>query len=309
MLWQDYDGEVFYLYAMDLFSKAGHVFTSVPEFVNHSPEQFVYFDNRSDVALSREQRALFRVFNNVSRLFSVNNCTFFSINLLTTRESRSQTAHDIHMTIHPITGAVGTICLFRCDDEVMISFAGFGYRCILSDWYPMVADIDHLLEHLDIVNMSITRDVDYFNDMIYFLARDYYLHDQPTTYDLLPIDFISNAGIDGVNREEIDKQIEYELAAPQRNYGDDYVEYDETAVSVSEDINAELDLMLLEMDDDNDNPFGEEIESDDAELDEDDSFESDEEGKERDFYEFDDVDPEIFRDPTLMVKWLEKLDE
>lgn len=304
-MWQsDYGGERFYMFAMDLFSKAGHVFTSIPEFINHSPEQFVYFDNRADVALSREQRALFRLFNNVSRLFFIQSCAFFSINLLTTKRNRSQAAHDIHMMIHPITGAGGTICLFRYLDEVMMSFTGFGYHCILSDWYPIEDDYEQLLERLDIANMSVSREADYFNDMIYSLARDYYLHDQPTTYDLLPIDFIINAGIDGVDRDEIDRQIEYELAEPQRKYGDDYIEYDETAPSKNEDINAELDLMLLDMDDDSDNPFGEEIDSDDDELDDDDFF--DEEEEEKDFYEFDDVDPEIFRDPTLMVKWLNK---
>ena len=66
--------------------------------------------------------------------------------------------------------------------------------------------------------------------------------------------------------------------------------------------------MLLEMDDDNDNPFGEEIESEDDDLDEDDTFDESDEDAEKDFYEFDDVDPEIFRDPTLMVKWLNKTD-
>ena len=67
MLPTDYDGYTFYKFAMDLFLKAGHVLTSLPEFSNHSPEQFVYFDGRSDVALSSEQRALFRAFDNVSR--------------------------------------------------------------------------------------------------------------------------------------------------------------------------------------------------------------------------------------------------
>ena len=129
------------------------------------------------------------------------------------------------MMIHPITEASGTVCIFRFNDEVMLSFAGFGYRCILSDWYPMEDDFDRLLGKLDIANISVTRESDYFNDMIYSLARDYYLHNQPTTYELLPIDFILNAGIDGVDREEVDRQIEYELTAPQRFYGDDYVEY------------------------------------------------------------------------------------
>ena len=300
----DYDGENFYKYAMELFSRAGHVFTSFPEFFNHSPEQFVFFDNKSDIVLSRGQRMLFRVFSNVSRLFTVNGCAFFSINLLTAPKGRSQVAHDIHTMIHPIIGADGTICLFHYNDEVMISFVGFGYHCILSDWYSMDDDFDNLLERLDIANMSIGRGADYFSDMIFSLARYYYLHDQPTTFELLPVDFVSSAGVDGVDRDEIDRQIEYELASPQHNYEDEYVEYDESrksAVSKREDVIAELDLMLLEMDDDNDNPFGEEIDSGD-----DDTFGESDEYMERDYYEFDDVDPEIFRDPTLMVKWLNK---
>ena len=62
--------------------------------------------------------------------------------------------------------------------------------------------------------------------------------------------------------------------------------------------------MLLEMDDENDNPFGEEIESEGDRLGEDEFFIDDAEDTEMDEYEFDDIDPEIFRDPTLMVKWL-----
>lgn len=55
--------------------------------------------------------------------------------------------------------------------------------------------------------------------------------------------------------------------------------------------------MLLEMDEDEENPFEEEIEPED-DVDED----------EHDEYEFDEVDPEIFKDPTLLVKWLNKAD-
>lgn len=74
---QEEAGEKLYTYAMELFFKAGHAATSEPEFINHSPTQFVYFDNKSDVDLSREQRNLLGTFNNVSRLFSVNGCVFF----------------------------------------------------------------------------------------------------------------------------------------------------------------------------------------------------------------------------------------
>ncbi len=54
--------------------------------------------------------------------------------------------------------------------------------------------------------------------------------------------------------------------------------------------------MLLDMDmEDDDNPFGEDIEDDDFGSDEDDFLTRDE-------YEFADIDPEVFRDPTLLVK-------
>lgn len=309
MLRSDYDGEDFYKCAMELFSEAGHVFTSVPEFINHSPEQFVYFDNKSDVSLSRDQRALFGTFNNVSLLFSANGCSFFSINLLTTKSERSQAAHDIHTMIHPFVGNDGTICLFGLNDEVMLSFMGFGCRCILSDWYPVEDSNNRLLERLSIANMSIERNVDYFTDMVYILARNYYLYGRSSTYEILPIDFISNAELVGVGKEELDRFIVYALAESQREYGDDYVEYDESLSIKEENISAELDLMLLEMDAESDNPFGEEIESDDDYLDEDEFFAENAEAAEQDAYEFDEVDPEIFRDPTLMVKWLNKTDE
>lgn len=305
MALQERNGEQFYQYAMELFSLTGHVSTLEPVFINHSAEQFVYFDSQIDPSLSREQRSSFRLFDNISRLFAVNDCVFFSINLLSAPEQRSQVAHDVHTMIHPLSGAKGTICLFRYDREVMITLMGYGKRCILSDWYPMDDDYNRLADRLDIGNCSITNGYDYFSDLVYCLARPYYLEEQNLpAYSLLPIDFLSRFGFDDIDREEIDQMVRDQLSAAEREYGDDYVAYDETvaAASKSVDISADLDLMLLEMDIEDDNPFGEEIETED-------DFEDDEEYSEetdRDEYEFDDVDPEIFRDPTLMVKWLKK---
>lgn len=298
--------ETNYTYAMELFFKTGHVATLKPEFINHSPEQFAYFDNRTDVSLTREQRSLFKAFNNVSRLFSVNRCVFFSINLLTSKVNRSQAAHDIHTMIHPVVEADGTICLFCHDDEVMLSFLGFGLRCILSDWYPMADENETLLEKLDIANFSIVRGTDYFSDMIYLLARNYYQSGQPSTYELIPIDFISRAGVDEIDREALNQYVQDQLNAPLYEYGDDYVEYDESAQIQNTDIGADLDLMLLEMDDEDDNPFGEDIEPEDDLDDDDEFFDEDAESENKDEYEFDDIDPEIFRDPLLMVKWLNR---
>lgn len=307
MLHIDCDGENFYLYAMELFSEAGHVFTSVPEFANHSSEQFAYFDNNSNISFTIEQRAMLKCFNNVSRLFSVNGCTFFSVNLLTTKNERSQAAHDIHTMFHSMIDSDGTVYLFRYDDEVMLSFIGYGFRCILSDWYLMETDYDYLLELLDIANMSIKQGRDYFADMVYSLARSYYLYSQFSTYEILPIDFIHNAGIDGIDKDELKKYIEYELAAPQRKYGNDYVEYDKSPIINQEDIKMALDLMILDItDDDNDNPFDIEIESESEELDKNEYDDESDEETDQTQYEFNDVDQDIFLDPILMVKWLKK---
>ena len=44
-----------------------------------------------------------------------------------------------------------------------------------------------------------------------------------------------------------------------------------------------------------------------SDLDDDDEFfDEDAESENKDEYEFDDIDPEIFRDPLLMVKWLNR---
>ena len=73
-----------------------------------------------------------------------------------------------------------------------------------------------------------------------------------------------------------------------------------------DNIGEELDFMFLDIDDEDDNPFSEEIELDDKALDEDDLLGKNTEETIKDEYEFNDVDPEVFRDPTRMVKWLKK---
>ena len=297
----DFEGESFYQFAMTLFIEAGHVFTSIPEYHNHTAEQFIYFDNNTDTSLSPPERALLKHFNNVSRLFTVNECAFFSINLFTMRSERSILAHKVHSMLHPMVASNGTICIFRFEDEVMLSFMGFGYHCILSDWYPMFDPYDELLHRLDIINISIASSHEYFDDLIYSLAREYYKVGKTTSaFTLIPIDALMRLERDEISRDDLDAIIREEMFAVHKQYGDDYVEYDESALARNDNISSELDLMLLDMDmENNDNPF-------DEEIDEDDTDSSNEEIFIRDEYEFDDVDPEIFRDPTLLVKLLKK---
>ena len=78
------------------------------------------------------------------------------------------------------------------------------------------------------------------------------------------------------------------------------------AIKWKVNIGEDLDFMFLDIDDEDDNPFSEEIELDDKALDEDDLLGKNTEETIKDEYEFNDVDPEVFRDPTRMVKWLKK---
>lgn len=298
-MFQDHAGESFYRFAMALFMDAGHVFTSTPEYYNHSTAQFVYFDNKPDILLSPLDRARLTEFNNISRLFTVNGCVFFSINLTpdVRWSDRSETAHYIHTLIYPIIEEEGTICIFRHGEEVMLSFMGYGYHCILSDWYPMFDPYDKLLQRLDIINMRIDNNRVYFDDMVYTLARPYYTLNQNTSpLSILPIDCLTKLEQEEISREDIDEMIREGMPAYKKYYGDDYIEYDETAPKKSYNITSSLDLMLLEM------------EMEDGHHNDLEDSDSDDEGGStyEDKYEFDDIDPEVFRDPTLLVKLLEK---
>ena len=305
------DDESFYKYAFDLFDRAGHVSAFEPEFINHSAENFVLFDCKNDLSLTKFQRGLFPSFYNVSYLFTFNGCAFYSIVLLSSKSSRSQNAHDIHTLFHPGTGKAGTVCMFKYEDEIMLSFIGFGYHCVLSDWYPIEDDYDSLLAKLDIINFSIGNGADYFSDMIYMLARKYYfLPNDPSIFDLIPANMFFESIDDDIDRDEINQLLEQEISRPWREYGDDYVDYDESALT-QKNLFADLDVLLLELDTEEDEDdenlnsiFSEDMDEEDRN--DEDPEDDNSENVASDEYEFDDVDPEAFRDPTVLVKWIKK---
>lgn len=82
------------------------------------------------------------------------------------------------------------------------------------------------------------------------------------------------------------------------------MEHDEQTDKKQADISADIDLMLLEIDDMDENPFGEELEPDEDADEFTDEYGDD--ALEEDDFDLEGVDPEIFKDPTRMVKWLEK---
>lgn len=115
---------------------------------------------------------------------------------------------------------------------------------------------------------------------------------------MLPIDYFSRIDYGYIDREEIQQMIRDALNLYLYQYGSDYVELEQKDIGDDQDlsVSSELDLILLDMDDDDendDNPFGEELDDDYDEI-------------ELDEYEYEDLDPELFEDPTLLVKWLER---
>lgn len=209
------------------------------------------------------------------------------MNLLTVRSDRSQVAHDIHTMIHPSVGSTASVCLFKWEDEVLLSFVGYGLKCVLSDWFSINDDAGELFDRLHIGNMSVDRGYDYFIDMVYTLARSYYfLPKDQSIYELIPINMVSLQLNEELDRDDINSIVEQERTKPQREYGYDYVEYDDSPVQ-SANLDSELDSLLLEISDtdfEEDNPFGEEVETED-----DDDFDEDYDSDEHDEYEFEDM--------------------
>lgn len=80
---------------------------------------------------------------------------------------------------------------------------------------------------------------------------------------------MSRFNSDLVDRAQIDDYINLQTTAAEREYGDDYVEYDEEirVGTKSADISADLDMMLLEMDMESDDLFGEDGDEDEEDSD------------------------------------------
>ena len=173
--------EKFFEYALALFAESGHTDAAEPEFTNHSAKQFIYLDCAKTISLSRKQRDSLLLFDNISRLFTIKGISFFSLNLLVSSSERSQAAHNSHMLIQSVVNDQATICMFRLADEIILSFAGYGLTCILSDWY---SSEDKILEKLDIANMTIANNREYFFDFVSIFARQYYFSNNAPTFTI-----------------------------------------------------------------------------------------------------------------------------
>jgi hypothetical protein len=299
-------------YALNFFVESGHADSSAPVFDNHTSEQFVFFDNRSDYSLSDNELSLLKVFQNIAYLFSLGDnvfekrsgkqVNFYSIELNCSKGSRSQAAFEIHEMLHPLINAYASVILFRWENYVMLSIICENSECILSDWYEAVDDYDCLVEKMHIANVSLQSARLYIEDLEYNVAREYYIypvHREMIIYTALPIDCFTAEWDSFVDRDEIQQYAYDELNKYINKYGDDYVDQEDVQTGNS-DVGKELDMLLLEMDSIDE-------QSDDMLLEEsdDEEFEEDEDISEGDS-ELQNIDPDVLNDPVLMVKWLQK---
>ena len=299
-----------YLYALRLFSDAGITGVNDPIFFNHSPKQAIYFDSDGEQYITGEQRSLLDDFCNVSLLFylddtvfekrTLKRIAFFSLDLLCKKQYRSTLAYDVHMLLDLVYSADASIVLCRHENKIMLTFAGFGQACILSDWYEEEVDDDSIIEKIHVVNERLSTAYGFFLDIVYNIARQYYIYPiskEQAIYESLPLNAFDP------NRErpsayEIQEAIDTYLNTYINAYGDDYVEPGGKVIS-NKEISQELDALLLSID-------NEEDAADESEFLEDSDYMGDTMASDDEENEIKNLDPELFKDPIKMVKWLEK---
>jgi len=264
--------ENFFEYALELFANSGHTDAIQAEFINHSAKQFFYLDCGKHVYLSRNQRKIFTRCDNISRLFTFNTVTFFSINLSVPRSDRSQTAHNIHSLIQSVVDDQATICLFRHADKIMFSFAGYNFGCILSDWY---SNEDEFFDKLNIANMTIANAEEYFLDFVSLFIREYYFFKSlPKLYETLQLKLF-------FYRDDFNESFDC---------NEDYVEYTKPLPKKSAD-NDEFYLFFQESE------IVKTTSSDEQQTESEDELDLSE------------IDDKVFDDPELLLEYIEKFSD
>ena len=202
-----------------------------------------------------------------------------------------------------------SIVFFKHCEKYIVSFANNVCSHILSDWRNVGMDYDDIIDRICVGNISLTTSNEYFHDFLYAVAREYYIRPisfEEASYGLMPADYITKSLASDISfsKDEIKEIIQSNLVAFETVYGDDYVEPKYTGMEElnhHHNISAEIDRISFELELNSD--------IDDAQLEQ---FDFEEEGFEEenddDFFDgYDEnVDPAIFDDPVLMVKWLEK---
>lgn len=309
----------FYEYVLSLLFEAGHVITSTPIYKNHTSDEALYIDSVKDVVINRFDRRLLSLIDNVSLLADIKwpgvvdelyeNVQIYSITVNFSNDCRSQSIADIHHLMHRYWSCTHSIVFFKNYEKYIVSFADNDCSHILSDWRDIEMDYDDIIDRICISNISLATSNEYFLDFIFAVARKYYIRPisfEEASYELFPIDYAIKSLTSGTSfpKDEIKEIIRSNLASFEIAYGDDYVEPRYNGV---EEVNQYHNLsdvidrisFELELDTDtSDNPLGLFTYAEDEEDDVSDKLGA--------YDDNEDVDPAIFDDPVLMVKWLEK---
>lgn len=317
------NGSLFYEYVAALLQDSGHMVSSSPVYFNHSSKETLYFDSDNEVTLSQSERNLLSTIDNVSLLVELRwtestggfseTVNIYSVTVDFPNRTRSQNVTEVHRLLHKFWSCTHSIVFFENRGTYIISFADSKQSSILSDWFPVCADYDDVVNRIHIANMSLNSSHEYFEDFIYAIAREYYLHPisfEEASLGMIPLGYlIPQADMDSsISKSEIKNMIRDNMKYFESIYGDDYVEpvfegHAELQEYYSltdeiERISFELELSAgMEEDQDDDFAFEIEHENEDETYDTDDIF-----GEDFD----DDIDPAIYDDPVLMVKWLQK---
>lgn len=304
------EDDMFYSEAINFFQEAGHVATASPQYTNHTYKQVIYFDSEKTMLIDPSMLNVLEHALDISHLFDLGGDVFeiktgslisyYSVVLECNKKNRSQMAHDVHFLLHSSFSSEISVIIFKHENSVLLSVAGFNNDIILSDWYGYWEEYDDLVELIHVAQLSLETPYEFIADLIYLVARKYYKYhvlEKLEVYGLiLSYYFISESYLeDSCDKETIKDLIKRLASEYQQIYGDNYVEPITDRIRDLGDIDSELDMLSFELD------MEEDIPADIAEEDADEI-----EDKERDEYEFEDVDPEIFDDPSLMLKWLDK---
>ena len=313
------DDKQFCEYVLSLLFEAGHVITPFPIYRNHTSNEALYIDSKEDVVLNRFDRGLLSLMDNVSLLADIKwpgvvdeldeNVQIYSITVNFSNRCRSQSVADIHHLMQRYWNCTHSIVFFKHCEKYIVSFANNVCSHILSDWRNVGMDYDDIIDRICVGNISLTTSNEYFHDFLYAVAREYYIRPisfEEASYGLMPADYITKSLASDISfsKDEIKEIIQSNLVAFETVYGDDYVEPKYTGMeelNQHHNISAEIDRISFELELNSD--------IDDAQLEQ---FDFEEEGFEEDndddfFDGYDEnVDPAIFDDPVLMVKWLEK---
>jgi hypothetical protein len=229
---------------------------------------------------------------------------FYSIVIECANSFRNQTAYDVHRILHKSWGCEYSVVVYFNNNQIMISHTDLKGEINQSDWFFVSLNNTSIIKYIDIGDISMHSPRSYCADLSYAITRLNKIYDYSMryeTYDLDPSDYytsygtLQNIDIDSYKFREKIATYEY---SDEFKYGDDAIDRSATTLKTY-DFMYEIDMMSFNLDYEK-NEFNELEDNEDVLLDCDDGDIISE------TTEYGHLSPEIFRDPILMVKWLEE---